>query len=323
MRDVGLFEGFPDDFKLNEPFKNLLTQGMVVAPTFYRDKENGQKEWINPADVDVLTDDKSRPISATLIKDGKPVCIGGIEKMAKSKNNGVDPQALIDIYGADTARLFIMFASPPDMSLEWSDAGVEGAHRFLKRLWRLVFEHVSQSTQGKVSAFVKGDLSAELKTFRRQLHQTIAKVTDDYGRRIQFNTAIASVMELLNAYAKLPVEVPWIKELRQETLETVALLLFPIVPHISEAIYAALCPHADLANLSFPKVDETALVQEEIELVLQINGKHRGSFLVAANATKEAIEQIALNLEATQKQLNGALPKKIIVVPNRLVNIVI
>jgi leucyl-tRNA synthetase len=198
MRDVGLID-------IGEPFANLLTQGMVVAPTFYRDLADGKKQWINPAEVNVVTDERGRPTGATLIADGQPVIIGGTEKMSKSKNNGVDPQALIDQYGADTARLFIMFASPPDQSLEWSDAGVEGAFRFLKRLWKLTHDHVAQ---GLVPAFAGGaqlpELPATLKDFRRQLHQTIGKVTDDYGRRKQFNTAIAAVMELLNAFAKLP-----------------------------------------------------------------------------------------------------------------------
>ena len=216
MRDVGLFS----DASFGEPFANLLTQGMVVAPTFYREDASGKKLWINPADVEVTSDERGRPLSATLRADGLPVVIGGIEKMSKSKNNGVDPQSLIDEFGADTARLFIMFASPPDQSLEWSDAGVEGAYRFLKRVWRLVFEHVSE---GLVAAYAgeEAPLTDELKSFRRQLHQTIGKVADDYGRRKQFNTAIAAVMELLNAYAKLPADSASSRAVRQEALEAV------------------------------------------------------------------------------------------------------
>ena len=315
MRDVGLF----GTEKLDEPFAHLLTQGMVVAPTFYREGEGGKKEWINPADVELTCDERGRPVSATLSTDGLPVVIGGTEKMSKSKNNGVDPQALIDQYGADTARLFIMFASPPDQSLEWSDAGVEGAYRFLRRVWRIVFEHVSG---GLVSAYAGGELSAELKTFRRQLHQAIGKVTDDYGRRKQFNTAIAAVMELLNAYAKISDDSATARAVRQETLETVALLLYPIVPHVCEALYAELKPGQAAGQKAFPKVDASALVQDEIELMLQINGKLRGSLRVPASADKAAIEAAALSSEVAQKHLEGKAPKKLIVVPGRLVNIV-
>jgi leucyl-tRNA synthetase len=313
MRDAGLIGD------LGEPFANLLTQGMVVAPTFFREDAGGKKEWINPADVDLVCDERGRATGATLRADGLPVVIGGTEKMSKSKNNGVDPQSLIDQYGADTARLFIMFASPPDQSLEWSDAGVEGAFRFLKRVWKLVFEHVES---GLVAPYAQGELSTELKTFRRQLHQTIGKVADDYGRRKQFNTAIAAVMELLNAYARLAEASATARAVRQEALEAVTLMLAPIVPHICEALYAALKPGQDAGAHGFPKVDASALVQDEIELMLQINGKLRGSLRVAASADKATIEAAALDSEAAQKHLQGQPPKKLIVVPGRLVNIV-
>ncbi|MFZ4535322.1 leucine--tRNA ligase [Propionivibrio sp.] len=320
MRDTGLF----GDTRLGEPFANLLTQGMVVAPTFYRELANGKKEWINPADVDLTSDERGRAIGATLRTDGLPVVIGGTEKMSKSKNNGVDPQSLIDQFGADTARLFIMFASPPDQSLEWSDAGVEGAFRFLKRVWRIVFEHVSG---GLVAAYAGGEgtetLSAELKTFRRQLHQAIGKITDDYGRRKQFNTAIAAVMELLNAYVKLVDDSATARAVRQETLEAVALLLYPIVPHVCEALYAELRPGQQAGVQRFPKVDAAALVQDEIELMLQVNGKLRGSLRLPAGADKASIEAAALASEVVQKHLEGKSPKKLIVVPGRLVNIVV
>jgi leucyl-tRNA synthetase len=316
MRDAGLFG---QEFALGEPFANLLTQGMVVAPTFYREDGSGKKDWINPGEVDVVHDERGRATGASLRADGLPVTIGGTEKMSKSKNNGVDPQALIDEFGADTARLFIMFASPPDQSLEWSDAGVEGAFRFLKRVWRIVFEHVSG---GLVAACSGGELGEELKTYRRQLHQTIAKVTDDYGRRKQFNTAIAAVMELLNAYAKLAGDGNTVRAVRQETLEAVALLLYPIVPHVCEALYAELKPGQVAATQRFPQADPAALVQDEIELMLQINGKLRGSLRVAASADRATIEAAALAGEVAQRHLAGQAPKKIIVVPGRLVNIV-
>ncbi len=316
MRDAGLF----GETGLDEPFANLLTQGMVVAPTFYREVANGKKDWINPADVEITSDERGRMLAATLRADGLPVVVGGTEKMSKSKNNGVDPQSLIDQFGADTARLFIMFASPPDQSLEWSDAGVEGAFRFLKRVWRIVFEHVSG---GLVVAGTGGELTAELKTFRRQLHQVIGKVTDDYGRRKQFNTAIAAVMELLNAYARLAEDSTSVRALRQETLEAVVLVLYPIVPHVCEALYAELRPGQMAGVQRFPLAEPAALVQDEIELMLQINGKLRGSLRVPAGADKAAIETAALACEVAQKHLAGKAPGKLIVVPGRLVNIVV
>ncbi|MBI4740266.1 MAG: leucine--tRNA ligase [Betaproteobacteria bacterium] len=323
MRDVGLFGANGEKFQIDEPFANLLTQGMVVAPTFFREEANGKKDWINPADVDVTHDERGRAsggkYGATLRADGLPVIVGGTEKMSKSKNNGVDPQALIDQYGADTARLFIMFAAPPDQSLEWSDAGVEGAFRFLKRVWKQVFEHLAG---GSVAPYAGGELSAELKDFRRQLHQTLGKVADDYGRRKQFNTAIAAVMELLNAYAKISDTSAIATSIRQEALEAAVLMLFPIVPHVCAALYGALRPGQNAGDQAFPAVDASALAQDEIELMLQINGKLRGSLRVPASADKAAIEAAALACDAAQKHLEGKAPKKLIVVPGRLVNIV-
>ena len=313
MRDEGLVQG-------NEPFVNLLTQGMVVAPTFYRDLEGGKKLWINPADVDVEVDAKARPLGAKLKADGLPVVIGGTEKMSKSKNNGVDPQAIIDEFGADTARLFMMFAAPPDQQLEWSDAGVEGAFRFLKRVWKAVFEHVED---GVVAAYTNGELSANAKALRLQLHQTIQKIDDDYGRRKTFNTAIAATMELLNALGKFDEDTPVARSVAQEVLENTVLLLTPIVPHIGEALWSALRSGSQLRDQAFPKADSSALVQDEIELMIQVNGKLRGSLRVSKDADKASIEQMALAHEAVQKQLAGAAAKKVIVVPGRLVNVVV
>ncbi|MHB1062806.1 MAG: leucine--tRNA ligase, partial [Thiobacillus sp.] len=304
MRDEGLVAS-------DEPFVNLLTQGMVIANTYYRETPDGKKTWFNP--VDVVVDDSGARLKA----DGQPVIAGGIEKMAKSKNNGVDPQALIDLYGADTARLFTMFAAPPEQSLEWSDAGVEGAHRFLKRLWKQAYEHVQG---GAVEAFAGGELPEAAKTLRRQLHQTIHKVSDDIERRKQFNTAIAAVMELMNALARLDGYDAVTRSVRQEALEAAVTMLAPIVPHIAEALYAELKPGAAMA---WPAVDEAALVQDEIELMLQVNGKLRGQIRVAATADKAAIETAALASEAAQKYLEGQPPKKVVVVPGRLVNIVV
>ena len=236
--------------------------------------------------------------------------------MSKSKNNGVDPQSLIDQYGADTARLFMMFAAPPEQSLEWSDAGIEGAHRFLRRLWKMVADHLNAGT---VSAYSGEELGEDEKAIRRQLHQTIAKISDDIERRQQFNTAIAAVMELMNALAKLDDKA---RSVRQESLEAVALMLSPMVPHICEALWAELRPGTRLLDQAWPVVDATALVQNEIELMLQINGKLRGKLTVAVNADKAAIEAAALANPDAQKHLAGQPPKKIVVVPGRLVNIV-
>jgi leucyl-tRNA synthetase len=313
MRDEGLVQG-------DEPFKNLLTQGMVVAPTFYRELDGGKKQWINPADVEVETDAKARPLGAKLIADGKPVIIGGTEKMSKSKNNGVDPQAIIDQYGADTARLFMMFAAPPDQQLEWSDAGVEGAYRFLKRVWKAAHEHVEQ---GIVNAYTGGELSPASKALRLQLHQTIQKIDDDYGRRKTFNTAIAAAMELLNALGKFDEVTPTARAVVQEALEAMTLLLAPIAPHISQSIWAELRPNSDILEQAFPQADASALVQDEIELVIQVNGKLRGNLRVAKETDKAELERLALAHEAVQKLLAGGVAKKVIVVPGRLINVVI
>ena len=308
---------------VKEPFNSLLTQGMVLQATYYRETAEGKKQWFNPAEVDVQTDDKGRPVAALLREDGLPVIIGGVEKMSKSKNNGVDPQALIEAYGADTARLFMMFASPPEQSLEWSDAGVEGAHRFLRRLWRTVFEYIQQG--GNTTAFSgqHDSLSKELKELRHKLHSTIAKVSDDYGRRQQFNTAIAAVMELLNQYDKTDTTSAEGRAVAQEVLENVVRLLWPIVPHISEALWQTLQPNHTIWQAGWPQADEAALVKSEIEIMVQVNGKLRGKITVPADADSASIEAAALATEGAIKFIGDSTPKKIIVVPNRLVNIVV
>ncbi len=242
-------------------------------------------------------------------------------KMSKSKGNTVDPQALIDTYGADTARLFMMFAAPPEQSLEWADSGVEGAHRFLRRLWTFVATHLEAGT---AEAYKTGELSVELKTLRRQLHQTIEKITDDYGRRQTFNTAIAAVMELMNAYGKVDGDDAVTRSVRQEVLENVTLLLSPIVPHICQAIWAELRSNGVIEDATWPSADQSAMLQDEVELVVQVNGKLRGSITVAKTMAKEAIEQHAIAQPFVQKFLDdGVTIRKIIVVPNKLVNIVV
>ena len=315
MRDEGLVS-------VDEPFERLLTQGMVVCETYYRENANGSKDWINPADVELTFDDKGRPVSAVLKADGLPVVISGTEKMSKSKNNGVDPQELINAYGADTARLFMMFAAPPEQSLEWSDSGVEGAHRFLRRLWRTVYEYLKQGGAVKAFAGSQDGLSKELKDLRHKLHSTIAKVSDDYGRRQQFNTAIAAVMELLNQYDKTDTGSEQGRAVAQEVLEAAVRLLWPIVPHICETLWSEL-NGAKLWEAGWPTVDEAALVKSEIEVMVQVNGKLRGKITVAADASKADLEAAALATEGAVKFMEGKPAKKIIVVPGRLVNIVV
>lgn len=248
-----------------------------------------------------------------VLKDGS--------KMSKSKGNTVDPQALIDTYGADTARLFMMFAAPPEQSLEWADSGVEGANRFLRRLWKAVYDHVSL---GEIAAYTTGELNAELKALRLQLHLTIEKVADDYGRRYSFNTAISSVMELMNALAKIEGSDATTRCVRQEVLQNVALLLSPIVPHICQALWAELKPGISILDAGWPMPDKTAMVQDSIEYVVQVNGKLRGNLSVPRETEKTAIEALSVEQDFVTKFLvDGASVRKIIVVPNKLVNVVI
>ena len=307
---------------VREPFKQLLTQGMVLQATYYRENEDGKKQWFNPTEVTVQTDDKGRPVSATLNADGQPVVIGGVEKMSKSKNNGVDPQEIIDAYGADTARLFMMFASPPEQSLEWSDAGVAGAHRFLARLWRTVYEFV-QNGGANVVKFAGGELSGSLKDLRFKLHSTIAKVTDDYDRRQQFNTAIAAVMELLNQYDKTDTSGEIGQAVAREVMESVVILLSPIVPHITETLWSELTNGSHLWEQTWLNVDKSALVQTEVEMMVQVNGKLRDKINVAIDANEDTIKAAAFATAGAQKFMDGKEPKKVIVVPKRLVNIVV
>jgi leucyl-tRNA synthetase len=312
LRDAGLT-------KCDEPFANLLTQGMVVAPTFYRD-EHGKKAYISPAEVDVNADEKGRITGATLKADGLPVKVGGTEKMSKSKNNGVDPEHLVSRYGADTVRLFTMFAAPPEQSLEWSDAGVEGGFRFLRRLWKQVAHHVNE---GPAPALDKRALTDAQKTLRRQVHETLRKVTDDMGRRFTFNTAIAANMELLNALSKFDDDSDQGRAIRQEAFELVTLMLAPIVPHICHHLWQALGHDEIAATVAWPSVDESALAQDSIELVVQVNGKLRGKITVPVDAAQDAIQSAALADENVQRFLEGKTPKKIIVVPRKLVSIVV
>ena len=268
MRDLGLLHS-------DEPFTNLLTQGMVL-------------------------------------KDGS--------KMSKSKGNTVDPQPLIDQYGADTVRLFMMFASPPEQSLEWSDTGVEGAYRFLKRLWKLASTHINE---GKTPILDKNSLTNAQRDLRRKIHITIDKVNDDIGRRYTFNTAIAAVMELSNALSRSDIKEDNDHALMREGIETATLLLSPIVPHITDALLIALGHDEPLIDAAWPKSDPDALEQSDIELVVQVNGKLRSKITVAKTADQKQIETVAIEDENIKRNIEGKTIRKIIVIPGRLVNIVV
>ena len=314
MRDEGLTE-------VSEPFTNLLTQGMVIADTYYRESGDGKKQWINPADVDVARDDKGRVTAATLRADGQPVVIGGTEKMSKSKNNGVDPQALVDQYGADTARFFIIFTSPPEQQLEWSDSGVEGAHRFLRRVWAFAHRFATE-IRPALPAQRAATLPGALADVRRELHSHLKQANYDLGKH-QFNTVASATMKMLNALEKAPADAPAAHaQLVEEGLAILLRVLAPITPHIAHALWREGGFGDDILDAGWPEVDEAALVQDEIELVLQINGKLRGSLTVAADAPREAIEKAALAHEAAVKFMDGKPARKVVVVPGRLVNVV-
>ncbi|MXS84371.1 leucine--tRNA ligase [Nitrosomonas sp. HPC101] len=317
MRDLGLVS-------FDEPFANLLTQGMVLNEIFFRKTGSGRIQYFNPTEVDVQHDAEGKRIGAILRVDGQPVESGGIGTMSKSKNNGIDPQEIIEQYGADTARLFMMFASPPTQTLEWSDAGVEGAFRFLKRLWRQVYLHGQQGSDVPAAGLIPHqEYPDNLRDFRCQLHQAIAKVTDDLERRHTFNTAIAAVMELMNKLAGVQDSSSAARQLTQEALENIVLLLSPIVPHICHVLWRELRPGTELLDQPWPQADEQAMVQDEIEIVVQINGKLRGQIRIAREADQAIIEQTALEHEHVQKNIAGRPVRKVIIVPGRLVNIVV
>jgi leucyl-tRNA synthetase len=318
MRDIGLV-------KFNEPFSNLLTQGMVLNETYFREDSEGRKTWFNPADVDVRFDDKGRPVGAALKADGRPVQIGGTEKMAKSKNNGIDPQALIDRYGADTARLFTMFASPPEQTLEWSDSGVEGAYRFLRRLW--VFAQQVKTILRCDSQEFSGIANDAAKTLRRDMHGLLKQADFDMQRR-QYNTVVSAAMKMLNTLeeAARSEQHADLQLALTEGLSILLRVLYPVVPHIGWMLWRDLgyaSAHGDILDTAWPAVDESALVRDSIELVLQINGKVRGAVSVPANASQQDIQATVLASEAFAKFSEGKPHKKVIVVPGRLVNIVV
>jgi leucyl-tRNA synthetase len=311
MRELGAVS-----FK--EPFTHLFTQGMVLNEAFFRKTTSGRIQYFNPADVEVTLRDQRRV--AVLRTDEREVESAGVITMSKSKNNGVDPQALVDELGADTARLFTMFAAPPEQTLEWSDEGVQGAFRFIKRLWKAVHEHVSK---GAVSPLDKSALDDAQRAIRRQAHHTLAKVTDDIGRRRTFNTAIAAVMELLNALSKFAQRTPADRSVMQETLEIAVLGLSPIIPHATHAMWRALGHSTALIDEPWPAADAQALQQSMLEMVVQVNGKLRSRITVPAGADDEMARRSALADPHVQKFLGDGAVRKIIVVPGKLVNVVV
>lgn len=311
LRDTGLVQS-------DEPFKRLLCQGMVLADSFYREDEKGAKTWFSPQQVTLERDDKGRIVMARA-EDGQPVQHDGMSKMSKSKNNGIDPQTMVDKYGADTVRLFMMFAAPPEMTLEWSDSGVEGAHRFIRRVWKQVYEF----QQAPTVTSERGELNREQKALRRDIHRTIAKVSDDMGRRQNFNTAIAAVMELMNALQKAPLDDANDHALMQEALDAIVVMLSPITPHVCDRLWAALGHDSDINFEAWPQVDESALVEDEKLVVVQVNGKVRTKITVPADADQAQVEQTALAEENVQRFTEGKTVRKIIYVPGKIFNIVV
>jgi leucyl-tRNA synthetase len=313
MRDLGLV-------RFEEPFTNLFTQGMVLNEVFYRKPASGRVEYFNPADVEIRIDPQDKRRTATLRADGREVISGGVVTMSKSKNNGVDPQQLVEEYGADTARLFTMFAAPPEQTLEWSDEGVQGAYRFLKRVWKAVHDHVGG---GPVAALDRANLDETQRTIRRLAHHTLAKVGDDIGRRRTFNTAIAAVMELMNALGRFEARGAQDRAVLQEGLEIAVLCLSPIVPHITHALWHALGRDGAIVDERWPAVDAAALEQALVEIVVQVNGKLRGRVAVPAGADADAVRAAALADPAVRRFVGDGTIRKVVVVPGKLVNVVV
>lgn len=308
MRDEGIVQ-------VDEPFQRLLTQGMVLAGTWYREEASGKKHWFNPNEVSTLTDEKGRITGGSLQRDGEAVLYGGMEKMSKSKNNGVDPQALIEQYGADTARLYTMFTSPPESTLEWSEHGVEGANRFLRRLWAYAYEYRQSLSQSHEAIA----LDEKHQSIRREIHEQLRSARFDYERN-QFNTVVSAAMKILNALGNIE---PDYAALRREGVRILLLILAPIVPHIVSVLWQELDFGGDLLNQQMPQPDEAALVQNRFTLVVQINGKKRGEIQVAADADEDSIVQTALNDGELRRYTDGKTLRKAIVVPQKLLNLVV
>ncbi|MGX9250625.1 leucine--tRNA ligase [Pantoea ananatis] len=312
LRDAGLVNS-------NEPAKRLLCQGMVLADAFYYLGVNGERNWVSPVDVTVERDEKGR-ITKAVDTQGREVIYAGMSKMSKSKNNGIDPQLMVERYGADTVRLFMMFASPADMTLEWQESGVEGANRFLKRVWKLAYDH---SQKGATVALDVASLNDDQKSLRRDLHKTIAKVSDDIGRRQTFNTAIAAVMELMNKLTRAPQDSEQDRALMQEALLAVTRLLYPFTPHACFVLWQTLGGQGTIDNAEWPVADDAAMVEDALLVVVQVNGKVRGKITVAADATQEEVQARAAEEPLVAKYLDGVSIRKVIYVPGKLLNLVV
>ncbi len=318
MRDEGLVQG-------DEPFANLLTQGMVLAGTYLRENADGSKSYYFPEEVDIRYNDKGQPIEATLKADGQPVKIGKIEKMSKSKNNGVDPQATIDQYGADTVRLYTMFTAPVDQTLEWIDDGLKGPYNFLKKVWRYTIEHAETLAQQSLTAATLSvsdaqSLSKAAKSLRRKTHDTIGKLDDAFGKNLALNTPVSFLMELSNELTAFDIHSDRDLAVANEALITLLTLLTMYAPHMAEVLLEQL--GIDVMTLTYPTVDTSALVQDTITMVVQVNGKIRGQMDVAPNSDSDWLKTEAKQLDSVAKFITGDIVKEI-VVPNKLVNIVV
>lgn len=312
LRDAGFVTS-------DEPAQKLLCQGMVLADAFYYTSPTNERIWVSPTQVTLERDEKGRIIKAT-DPEGRELVHTGMTKMSKSKNNGIDPQEMVEKYGADTVRLFMMFASPAEMTLEWQESGVEGAKRFLGRVWNLVYEYSQNPAK---TALDVSALSADQKALRRDVHKTIAKVSDDIGRRQTFNTAIAAVMELMNKLTRAPLESEQDRAVMAEALSAVVRMLYPITPHICFELWKALGNESNIDHAEWVKADEAAMVEDEKLIVVQVNGKVRGKVTVAADADEETVKTVAFADENVKKFTDNTQIVKVIYVPGKLLNMVV
>ena len=312
LRDAGFVTS-------DEPAQKLLCQGMVLADAFYYTSPTNERIWVSPTQVTLERDEKGRIIKAT-DPEGRELVHTGMTKMSKSKNNGIDPQEMVEKYGADTVRLFMMFASPAEMTLEWQESGVEGAKRFLGRVWNLVYEYSQNPAK---TALDMTALSADQKALRRDVHKTIAKVSDDIGRRQTFNTAIAAVMELMNKLTRAPLENEQDRAVMAEALSAVVRMLYPITPHICFELWKALGNESNIDHAEWVKADEAAMVEDEKLIVVQVNGKVRGKVTVAADADEETVKTVAFADENVKKFTDNTQIVKVIYVRGKLLNVVV
>ena len=312
LRDAGFVTS-------DEPAQKLLCQGMVLADAFYYTSPTNERIWVSPTQVTLERDEKGRIIKAT-DPEGRELVHTGMTKMSKSKNNGIDPQEMVEKYGADTVRLFMMFASPAEMTLEWQESGVEGAKRFLGRVWNLVYEYSQNPAKTALDVTA---LSADQKALRRDVHKTIAKVSDDIGRRQTFNTAIAAVMELMNKLTRAPLESEQDRAVMAEALSAVVRMLYPITPHICFELWKALGNESNIDHAEWVKADEAAMVEDEKLIVVQVNGKVRGKVTVAADAGEETVKTVAFADENVKKFTDNTQIVKVIYVPGKLLNVVV